>query len=113
MWQKLNLKVPCKTCPFRTTQGGLRGLGTDRAEEISESLLRGESFTCHSDLDKQERNRNQCVGSMLILDKLQQPNQIMQVAGRLGMFKVADLRGRDVVFDNFADWVSVQAEFGE
>lgn len=109
----LTRKIPCGTCPFRTTPDGLRGLGTERAQEIAESLLRGESFTCHSDLDKQERNRNQCVGAMLILDKLQQPNQIMQVAGRLGMFSVADLRGRDVVFDNFDDWVSSQAEFGE
>lgn len=53
------------------------------------------------------------MGAMLILDKLQQPNQIMQVAGRLGMFNVTELRGRDVVFDNFDDWVSVQAEAGE
>lgn len=109
----LNRKVPCGTCPFRTTQGGLRGLGTDRAEEIAESLLRGESFTCHSDLGKRERNKNQCVGAMLILDKLQQPNQIMQVATRLNMLKVADLQGREVVFDNFEDWVKSQAEFGE
>lgn len=109
----LNRKVPCKTCPFRKTPGGLRGLGTARSEEIAESLLRGESFTCHSDLDKPAKSRNQCVGSMLILDKLQQPNQIMQVAGRLGMFNVETLRGRDDVFDNFDDWVSAQAEAGE
>ena len=109
----LDRKVPCKTCPFRTTPSGLRGLGTERAEEIAESLLRGESFTCHSDLDKTVKRRNQCVGAMLILDKLEQPNQIMQVAGRLGMFNVTALRGRDVVFDNFDDWVSVQAEAGE
>jgi hypothetical protein len=50
---------------------------------------------------------------MLVLDKLSQPNQIMQVASRLGMFNVADLRGRDVVFDNFDAWVSAQAEAGE
>lgn len=75
--------------------------------------MRGESFTCHSDLDKAARSRNQCVGAMLILDKLKQPNQIMQVATRLKLFDVTDLRGRDVVFDNFDDWVSVQAEFGE
>lgn len=106
----LNRKVPCGTCPFRTTPGGLRGLGTERAAEISESLLRGESFTCHADLDKPVKSRNQCVGSMLILDKLKQPNQLMQVGSRLGVFKVTELRGRDVVFDNFDDWVSVQAE---
>lgn len=109
----LNRKVPCKTCPFRTATNGLRGLGTERAEEIAESLLRGESFTCHSDLGKPAKSRNQCVGSMLILDKLKQPNQIMQVATRLGMLNVEQLRGRDVVFDNFEAWVSVQAEFGE
>lgn len=109
----LDRKIPCKTCPFRTTKSGLRGLGTERAEEIAESLSRGESFTCHSDLDKPAKRRNQCVGAMLILDKLKQPNQIMQVAGRLGMFNVTELRGRDAVFDNFDDWVSVQAEDGE
>lgn len=75
--------------------------------------MRGESFTCHSDLDKAARSRNQCVGAMLILDKLKQPNQIMQVATRLNMLKVADLQGRDVVFENFEDWVKSQAEFGE
>ena len=46
-------------------------------------------------------------------DKLQQPNQIMQVATRLNMLTVADLQGREVVFDNFEDWVKSQAEFGE
>lgn len=109
----LNRKIPCGTCPFRITPGGLRGLGTERAQEIAASLLRGERFTCHSDLGKSERHRNQCVGAMLILDKLEQPNQLMQVATRLNMFKVEDLQGRDVVFDNFDDWVSVQVEFGE
>lgn len=106
----LDRKTPCSTCLFRTTPGAFRHLGTARAMEIAESLLRGETFTCHSDIDKAKKAREQCTGAMLILDKLGQHNQIMQVATRLGHFDVSTLCGRDVVFDNFDDWVIVQAE---
>lgn len=108
----LDRKVPCSTCPFRTGQGAFRNLGTARATEIAESLLKGESFTCHSDIHRRTHDRNQCVGAMLILDKLEQPNQIMQIASRLKLFDATQLQGRDDVFDNFDAWVVSQHESG-
>ncbi len=87
-------KRPCKTCPFRTDETGLRHLGTERATEIVEACAEhGESFTCHSDLSKPEAKRNQCVGMMLMLHKTNQHNQIMQVAERLGVFDPDSLQG--------------------
>lgn len=101
-------KKPCKTCPFRKDAGGIRYLGTDRATEIADSLLRGESFTCHDDLDKPAKARNHCAGAATLLIKLGKPNQMMQVCSRLGYVRLSAFRHRALVFDDFKSWITAQ-----
>jgi len=101
-------KAPCKTCPFRLEPPAFRNLRESRARQIADTLLQGESFVCHGDIDK--RDKSHCVGAMLILRKLGQPNQLMQVAQRLIGFDADTLKGGDEVFDNFETWIACQGE---
>ena len=103
-------KVPCKTCPFRREPKGLRGLGCERAQEIVDSLMADKNFTCHDDLDKPEPKRQHCVGAMLMLEKINRPNQMMRIAERLHYYDRAALKGADDVFDDFEEWVGAQEE---
>lgn len=101
---------PCKTCPFRIDKNGLRHLGTERAEEIVEAVVdRQQTFTCHDDIDKPQRDRQHCVGVMLMLEKIDRPNQMMRIAERLGKYDRTKLMGADQVFDEFEAWVEEQA----
>lgn len=43
---KFDLKTPCKNCPFRTDETGIRFACRERAEEIEESAYRN-GFPCH------------------------------------------------------------------
>jgi hypothetical protein len=103
-------KSPCRTCPFRTGETGLRHLGTDRAEEIVESLMSDETFTCHGDLGKSLSKRQHCVGAMLMLEKIDRPNQMMRIGERIGRYDRTKLRGAEDVFESFDDWVEAQEE---
>lgn len=100
---------PCKTCPFLTGGEGLRHLGKKRAEGIVRSVRdRQETFTCHDDLGKAESERQHCVGIMLMLEKINKPNQMMRICERMGMYDRTKLVGADTVFDDFGDWVDAQ-----
>src|SRR5687768_14734677 len=103
-------KSPCRTCPFRIDEPGLRGLGADRAEEIVESLMNHGTFTCHGDLGKSLSKRQHCVGAMLMLEKIDRPNQMMRIGERIGVYDRTKLRGANEVFDDFDDWVEAQEE---
>lgn len=101
---------PCKTCPFRTNDDGLRFLGATRAEEISNALIHGDYFTCHDDIDKPKRKRQHCVGAMLILEKQNKPNQMMRLAERINLYDRHKLVGDDEVFDDFESWIDSQSK---
>lgn len=100
--------APCATCPFRKHGKGLRLLGRERAEGIRDSLLNDESFTCHSDLDLPIARRAQCVGAMLILQKLGRTNTAMRLLRYFRMMDLSKLRGSKAVFDDFDQWTESQ-----
>lgn len=105
-----NRKRPCRTCPFKTDEHALRGLGCRRAREIVESVRdAGQSFTCHDDLTKPPAARCQCVGMMLMLEQINQPNQIMQIGERLGFYDRHAISGE--VFEDFDLWIKSQATY--
>lgn len=105
-----NRKKPCRTCPFRTDENGLRHIGEERAQEIADCLLGDKTFICHNDIDKDESDKQHCVGATLILEKLEMPNQMMRIAGRLGLYDPSVLSGSDEVFDDFEDWIESQTD---
>jgi len=87
-----DLKRPCVNCPFRRGQGSLFQLALARLREIFSAV----AFQCHKTVDysddegAQSGNRpQQCAGLMAVLHRSGKPNQIMQVAERLGAFDPA------------------------
>lgn len=102
-----DLKRPCANCPFRKECGKSFRLGTERLEEIFEAV----SFQCHKTVDyeheddpirKQGNKPQQCAGLMSLLSRADKPNQIMQVAERLGYFDPSRLE-HDAVYASLED----------
>lgn len=78
------LKTPCANCPFKIGQGSLFRL--QRLDEI----VAATAFQCHKTVDysgdepEAGDKPQQCAGLMGLLLNAGEPNQIMQVAMRLG-----------------------------
>lgn len=88
-----DLVKPCAKCPFRTDC--LKGwLGESRAAEITDSIVNQQQyFPCHEttrfDYDGNSTNvasEQHCAGAMILLEKINMPNQMMRIAERLRMY---------------------------
>lgn len=106
-----DLKRPCVSCPFRKGQGENFRLPPKRLEEIRHAP----AFQCHKtvnyaafedDAARQGERPQQCAGLMSVLMKEGRPNQIMQVAMRIGGQRLDDLDPRG---ETYPDWASVLA----
>jgi hypothetical protein len=98
------------TCPFRRGQGERFKLPPDRLEEIRVSP----AFQCHrtvdyeqwDDVDGRQGDRpQQCAGLMAVLHRMGEPNQMMQIAERLGTLDPAAL---DPDGEAYPTWISVR-----
>jgi len=101
-----NLKKPCSNCPFR--RDSMKGwLGEDRAQEISHDITTEQkTFSCHktNDLDEngdiiETKKTEYCAGALILLEKLELPNQMMRIAERLGIY---NRHGLDMDVPSFA-----------
>jgi hypothetical protein len=100
-----DLTKPCDMCPF--SKGCKAGwLGAARASEIASSIIRGQSFPCHKTVvydDDGESirgdNEQHCAGSMILLEKINRPHQMMRIGERLGMYDPDKLDMSADVFD--------------
>lgn len=119
------LRSPCVDCPFTKKNARNFALGKERIEEI----VSGPAFPCHKTIDYDAADRDdldddddglravayrpsgpmQCPGLMAILHKAGRPNQIMQVAQRLGHFDPTKLDASDV-FDSVDDLIAAHME---
>lgn len=89
---RFDLKQPCADCPFR--KDCIRGwLGQVRAEEITDALLAapGKTFACHKTTSfseegehEQHSDEQHCAGALLLVEAVGFPNQMLQLAERLG-----------------------------
>lgn len=113
-----DLKSPCNNCPFRIGYGELFELRADRITEI----VNGVAFQCHKtvnyavleyddepdDLPETVHalsgdHPQQCAGLMTVLYRERKPNQIMQVAQRLGWLDPTALDPRGDAYATMAD----------
>lgn len=103
-----NLTKPCANCPFRSDK--LFYLRIDRASEILTAITRHQqTFACHKTTKLAETERGSdmvetpksehCAGALIMLEKLEQPNQLMRVAERLGVYDRSKLDMAAPVFD--------------
>lgn len=97
---KFDLKTPCANCPFRSDR--VFYLGRNRVWEIVLSVARQDQlFPCHKtttfDGDDEEPTRieiereQQCAGASIMLEHEGQPNAMLQIAGRFGLYNPARL----------------------
>jgi hypothetical protein len=102
---KFDLVAPCKDCPFRTDVQLF--LHPERAEEICDALERGLTFSCHKTNDFDEEGETtetadsqHCAGALIMLEKMEMPNQMMRIAERLHMYDASKLRMDSPVYDD-------------
>jgi hypothetical protein len=104
-----DLKRPCRDCPFRKGVGERFKLSRGRLREIREAP----AFQCHKtveydafdDDEKRQGDRpQQCAGLMTVLHRIGEPNQIMQIAMRLGQLDPSTL---DPEREVYATWAKV------
>lgn len=104
---RYEMTSPCAKCPFRTDVPGY--LRRARAREIATTLTRyQQTFTCHATVDYETGegegvdtpDSQHCAGAMIMLEHMGQPNQMMRIAERLGMY---DMRKLDMKAPVFTD----------
>lgn len=111
---KFDMVRPCTNCPFRTDC--LEGwLGGNRAEEIADGITVGDqTFACHETTQHDDedgahiptREEQHCAGAMILLEKLEQPNQLMRISERLHGYDMRKLDMTAPVFDDVDEFVA-------
>lgn len=93
---KHDLVRPCPHCPFRTDVHGYLRRG--RAVEIATAIAGGATFACHKTTEEIEEwdgdggdlvataNSQQCAGSLICQEHMENPNQATRVAERIGIY---------------------------
>lgn len=78
----------CSNCPFRNDEHAIH-LSEGRLDGIKKALLRRENFVCHKTVYSDDKNQKRlmCAGAYEFLISEEKPNQIMQIAERLGVEK--------------------------
>ena len=113
-----NLTKPCNGCPFGTNDEAVRHLGEERAEGIIDIITRmQQSFPCHKttmfDEDDGEsihsKKEQHCAGALILLEKHNQPNQMMRISERFGGYDRTKLEMDSPVFDEYDDFIEAQA----
>jgi len=122
-WQQaFDMKTPCDNCPF-LKEGGIR-VSKSRTRSI---LNDSTSFPCHKtvnyDAGEDEDGESVidntahtkvCAGYMIMLFKADKPNQILQIASRIGPLNLDRLMKNnpavDRVFDSFDDMIEASED---
>jgi len=110
------LTKPCATCPFRMDI--VPFLHPARIDELQEGLVEG-TFSCHKTVDysscpedddgarlldrRNTQDEVHCAGALILLEKLEQPSQMMRIAERLGIYDRTKLDMRAPVYDSFEE----------
>jgi hypothetical protein len=115
----MTLTRPCNNCPFRTdVKPYIRG---DRAAEIADAITRRQgTFSCHKTVDHGEgreddddgdgnhipsADEQHCAGALIVLEKINQPNQLMRIYERLHSYDRTKLDMTAPVYDSLTAFV--------
>lgn len=110
-----SMTTPCNNCPFRTDV--IPYLRAERVRKLSVSLKQ-ETFDCHkttngefSDDDGHYRKSGDeahCAGALILMEKIDEPSQMMRIAERLGMYDPGELDMDAPVFDDWESMIQAQ-----
>lgn len=89
---KFDLRKPCANCPFRTDINF--PLAQERVEQIVEAITDlDQTFACHKTVKHDDdgehvhsKNEQHCAGALILLERIQRPNQMMRIAERCGFY---------------------------
>jgi hypothetical protein len=89
---KFDMRRPCNNCPFRSDIKF--PLDVERVEEIVHSITReDQTFACHKTTRHgyegehiPHKDEQHCAGALIMLEKMENPNQMMRIAERLGVY---------------------------
>jgi len=103
-----DLRSPCGNCPFRTDVEFY--LPTGRVKEICASITTGDkTFSCHKTTKHDDEGRSiphrgeqHCAGALVMLERINRPNQMMRIAERLRYYDRSKLRMDAPVFESTA-----------
>lgn len=104
---KYDLVKPCKTCPFRIENDGFK-FPYRRAEQI---VYADGGFACHSTTTKKGRGVNHkeaqaCAGRLIVLERSEQPDQMMRICERIGLYDRRKLKmDTPGVFEDIDDFM--------
>jgi hypothetical protein len=106
-----DLRRPCPHCPFRTDVPPY--LTGPRCQEIATSLANGAEFPCHKTTVEGDddgdlvatKDSQMCAGALILMEKAGQPNQMVRVAERLGMYDSASLDMSAPVHGSYVDFI--------
>jgi hypothetical protein len=113
---RMDLKTPCAGCPFRNDRRPYLTVG--RAEQIVESITDlQQSFQCHKTVEWQEEpdgtetpltkeGDQHCAGALIMLEKMERPNQWMRIAERLGCYDRSRLKMDAPVYDSGEEMIA-------
>jgi hypothetical protein len=112
---KFTMTAPCPKCPFRYDVKPY--LSPDRCEEILDSIThQQQTFACHEttafDDDGepvQSDSEQHCAGALILLEKIEQPNQMMRICERLGMYDRTKLKMDSPVYGDDESMLNVYA----
>jgi hypothetical protein len=107
-----DLRAPCGNCPFRTDITFY--LDTSRVVEICDAITRKQqTFSCHKTTKHDDESRSiphkgeqHCAGALVLLEKANQPNQMMRIAERIGYYDRRKLRMGSPVFESPAAMIA-------
>lgn len=106
-----NLRRPCPHCPFRSDIDPY--IRAERAVEIARSLVRSE-FPCHQTTVEDPEDESQrittrssehCAGALIMLEKANEPSQMMRICQRIGFYDPSALDMDAPVYDSPADFI--------
>lgn len=109
------LKRPCGNCAFRTDR--VPFLDRERAQDISDSLAADASFHCHKTVDYSSEDgegeitqeSKHCAGVLIVLERMDRPNQMMRIAERIGFYDRTALVMDSPVPESLDEWVELHA----
>ena len=112
---KFDLKRPCAECPFRCDIRPY--LTAERAREIISAIVPGQqTFACHKTVDYEQdsdgvvdNDSQHCAGALILLEKIERPNQMMRIAERLGLYDRRALDMTAPIFDNTFQFVKANS----
>jgi len=87
-----DLKTPCKDCPFLATRKF--PLMRERVEQIVVDItVCDQSFSCHKTVKHDHDGEHvrsdteqHCAGALIMLEHMDEPNQMMRIAERVGLY---------------------------